>query len=339
MIFTGYTQTIPAPASGLTIGLDACEADLVTEVHIISGDKTLGVKRYRGSASYTINAECYLEETLAVEPYYSATFCGYRELPSRIGSVGFRAVQYEADSEAPPYGPGWIESDQVEYTAGEALCEPWRFSMEMDGDLEMCLGECIELPVLIPSGRLRSALRISGAGWSTLMTLNYTGEARNRMFSYFINTAYLKEAIDYKFDRTIELDVTLGSYDSDEELTKKIFIREVPSGGTRLCWVNRFGTTDYFTFSPVRSTLSTVEKSRVEGAAGARVARARSQEVFTVCTPYTTPGCMERLAGLSAARKVWHMSGDGMLPVDILTGKVSAHWDRPGSLELSFRYC
>ncbi|MCD7969434.1 MAG: hypothetical protein LUF87_03690 [Alistipes sp.] len=333
-------EGVQAAGAGIIIPLENCDPDMIVEVHIMAGEETLGVKRFRGETGYMVNASCYLEGTLEPEPYYKDVGHGYWEMPGWLGRFILRFTEYDPALDGPPDGAVWTETEEIPYTAGSEKCEYWQPLMEMDGDLEICRDETIEIPLLLNETKLWSVLMLVWGEQEIPVTLSSDKDGNmDRMFTYYINPPYLQTILEFVMDESFYMEARCGTSVGDIRFRKKITVRDMARTGIRLCWVNKYGTIDYFTFSPVVGAAASLTKTRADGSGGHTVPAVERLDTVRVESPPMSAENLVRLSGILGSRKVWHVVEGVRTEVDILTEKAAIDFTRPGTMEIEFRYC
>ncbi len=107
--------------------------------------------------------------------------------------------------------------------------------------------------------------------------------------------------------------------------------------GVRLAWVNAHGAIDHFTFRAPASAVDAVKKDRIYGPDGVSVVSGVTETVRTLRPGHQCAAVMRWLASLVASPRVWMVTPDGLLPVDILTAEWPSEGGDPASAQIAFR--
>lgn len=160
MYFSKLPEGYPGAGGDIILTLAGCEADMIMEARIMSGDGILGIKRFRGQTQHDIDAACYLRGTVEVEPFLTATRSGFVEMPERLPRFSVAATQYPAAEDGPGDGSVWVDSGPLYYTPGAVDSPPKTVLTEIDRAFTIASGETFELPLITEEKAVRAVVRV-----------------------------------------------------------------------------------------------------------------------------------------------------------------------------------
>lgn len=140
-----------------------------------------------------------------------------------------------------------------------------------------------------------------------------------------------------ELDRTMELEVTITGSDNVELIRKRFAVTEKQQDRVRMCWLNRYGTVDYYTFSPVQRRTVSAVKNRITTGRGTRTAHVESEYTATVQSPFLPASHVGELSGIVTSPRVWLVNGLEATEVDIISGSVDIDSEGPQKLEITYR--
>ena len=133
------------------------------------------------------------------------------------------------------------------------------------------------------------------------------------------------------------LRVTFTSGGRSEEVLYRRTVR--PEGAVRLAWTASSGGVEFYTFPECRKRSLKVEKSRFYGPEGHTVTGETCEAESLLLSDYEPRAVMEALDEILAARRVWMVSGGGLLTeLDAVSSQTEIHCNgAPDRLTLGVR--
>ncbi|MCC8019031.1 MAG: hypothetical protein LIO85_04575 [Rikenellaceae bacterium] len=337
MYFYNVPTGTPGAGGDIILSLAGCDAGLVTEARIVKDGEVLGIKRFAGEEAYDINAACYLRGTVEPVPL-TAGYAGFHDHTPRMPRFNVLATQYPAADDGPSAGAVWIDSGPVRYTAGWDGDCPSDTDLTVIGDnYEITTGETVEFSFISGPRTFTGSVVLTTPDYSYLVSYINSGYDDRAMFTLNVIPERIETIVGEKIDETMEFAVKVQYSYAEVVMEKTVRVRDRQEGQVRLCWLNRYGALDYYTFSAVRTEELTVEKNRVLTGGGYRVARLETGRTMTVQTPYRTPDYIARIATVLSSPRVWRIENDRATEVDILSDRIELDHDGPQRLVLTFR--
>ncbi len=337
MYFDKIPQGTPGAGADIIVSLAGCDPELVTEVRIMKDGELLGIKRFAGEEAYDINAACYLRDTVGPAPLIS-DIGGFHDHTPRLPHFSVVASQYRGEDDGPAEEAAWVDSGPVYYTAGwDADCPPDTGLTSIEDHYEMTTGETMEFSFISGPRTFSGSVVLTAPDYSYLVSFINSSAAERAMYTFNLVPAKIEDIVGEAIDETMEMAVKVTYSYSEVVLEKTVKVRDRHTGQVRLCWLNRYGALDYYTFSAVRTEGLTVDKSRVLSGESYRVADFETGRTMTVQTPYRTPAYIARIATVIASPRVWRIEDNRATEVDILTDRVELGHDGPQRLVLTFR--
>ena len=103
---------------------------------------------------------------------------------------------------------------------------------------------------------------------------------------------------------------------------------------TRLCWKNRLGAIDYYTFPYMKRRLTKIDKDKVQTANGGRITKATVEKIIEIQSDFETKLAINQIAEVANATNVWIAEGNIYTPVVVLDSEITIEEDKCTFLEL-----
>lgn len=319
-------KTLPENYAGVlapvVYEIDQADPAEIISVRIPGDDdeQIVGEKRLTGETEYTVNISNYLEARIAVEPV-SGQWLGLGKAAKRSCTARIAV--------------GGQASSVTQATGGCEVCPAGAILSESPTPCRIAFGEKDEIAVIAPGLRLTAkATMFRNDGASTEVALGniICGDG---IYVLVVDTEYVGSYLADGFGTyaRMEVEITGG-----ETVTVKRVYEIVPArpNTTRLCWQNRYGQVDYYTFATAETSID-ISKSRSYLAQGYRavgMTRDTVRRLVSECEPRST---IEWLSGILSSPQVWIAGRDGFAPVDVMSDNAVIHNGQPISLEITVR--
>lgn len=103
---------------------------------------------------------------------------------------------------------------------------------------------------------------------------------------------------------------------------------------TRICWKNRLGGVDYYTFPYMKRRLTKIDKDRVKTANGGRIVSATVEKIIEIQSDFELQKTIEQIAEIAEATKVWLCEDDKYIPIVVMDSELTIEAETATYLEL-----
>lgn len=304
------------------------EADpqIKADVHVLTSDGvSRGAKYIAGESSYDVNAAPYLRDMVVTEPYVPAVTGFF----SHVG----RHCRARLRIDRRPYGGtsfAVVYSKYVTFIGGDRRKPEGELLTDAGHVATIAPGQTDEMSFCLPWGGVYAEitltdgvrtqkLRINDLADGTASAKNYfsCGEGMTTLHINMDDIAARAGGGGWYSGMRVELFRMTSAITSVVIASKEYRVLQAGEGGTRLCWINRYGALDYCNFSPVVRRTLTSEKHLIRTAGGyvAADAGARAAElVVSECEPARVA---EWMALAAAAPRVWVEEDGGFTLIEV----------------------
>ncbi len=243
-----------------------------------------GKKICHGRADYEINIGPYLRRAFDVEPVGEAE--GGLSYPS--GRTIFGTIS----------APGADTPGYIAYTCGTADAAGYDVLSDAPYRHKIAAGEADEISLLTSGAGTCSCTAYTQTG---RQLFGFAGNERESMLTVRVAPADL-EGVEY-FEVRYEGPRISGSL-------RRYDVVQRGEGATRLCWMNRFGALDYYTFECVDSNLKT-RRQYIETLSGAEINTLAGEAHTTLASDWEEAATLRWLAQIVNSPRVWVCEQDG----------------------------
>lgn len=309
--------------------ISGAEPEQRVEVAIMNdnGSQVIGRKRLRGESEYEINVANYLQQQLEILPLDVEQ--------TQISSCSSRNVHSQIIVD------GDIFSSRKTLTAGAIDTPVGEFMTDAPDMRPLATDEFEELSVCIPaSGAEARVTMFHKSGAYTMEIIDYTAGYEVAVLELSMQDLdkYLHANYGYTLSDCshIELEAYLGAEDKALYRTYQV----VPPNpyGVRICWLNRRGGIDYYTFATETGRNLTVGKDKIYSQNGYRVVGIQSQSVRRLVSQYEPQRVMEWIGEIACSPKVWIYEDGKHWQADVITSEVQTRSNHLMQLTLEVRY-
>lgn len=286
--------------------IDSTNREELVEVEVLGadGETVRGIRKFCGDDAYKVNVAGYLRNDLDVGPL-KAEKSGFYCDAGRT-SVSRIAV-------------GSIVTDALTVTAGMERADKGVILSDAPIRLEIACGERDEISFVAPGEMISAEIGITGKSeYKSLAIDGY--EAGEGMITLLLDVddIILRAGIENP-DQCREMSVTVNVGDVDV-LSRKYFIRPYSAVSERICWINRFGAVDYYTFNCEQGAEVSVGKGRIYGNDGYKVLSSSAETLHRLISQFEPQALMRWLSEITASPGVWRIKQGEFWPVDVVTG-------------------
>ena len=291
--------------------LEGADPDTVVEVEILdtSGINPIGRKRVSGYDMYELNVATYIQRQFDVTPIVKDS-CGIYQVSGRVVNAGIRC--------------GELVSSIVPITSGIVGASVGSVLTDKPNGTKMVAGDVEEIAFIAPGEHVSGQIKLVGndmyvfdldpmdCGSGMYVAIVSTPDIENRL-----KTAGKGPISTF---HTLQLTLQMGA---DNVWTHSWQLVNKLRQGVRVCWMNRFGAVDGFTFDRIGTESVSVEKQRIYSGIGYEVTESLAETEIVLTAESGTTAYMKWMGGLIASPRVWIQGDDGYVPVDVL----SDTWD------------
>ncbi|MFI3331302.1 MAG: hypothetical protein R3Y38_05810 [Rikenellaceae bacterium] len=319
-------ENLSAAFLPVAYGVSASSSDESFDVEIYDGDfdECLGIKRYLGEQNYTVELGDYLRYRFDIEPI-SGPKCELFEDESKLKAVG---VKIDGIFET---SPSWHTFATVNVEGLEALSSA-------PLSRKITWGQRDELSILVVDSALSARYSFSGEVEDFVIELDALS-AENKVVSLLTDMVTLKAYLqENELDADLFSALKLEIFANDEVILEINYSLESEAEDEfRLCWLNKYGALDYYTFSGNVLGYCQVSKQRVYSSSGYKVTGSSLSRMMNLYTDFLPNKTLEWLSELLASAKVWIVEGDDFQLIDVLSDSLVYKDEDLLRLELSVR--
>ncbi len=307
----------------------------ITEVSVAEAASSdlLGIKRFYGAGTHTVNISDYLQARIKVQPLETVT--------SEFDTPGGRMVSVQVTARARAAGSNSSsetedDSDQTAivselrtFTAGMETASVGKLLSHRPDLVEIACGECDELSLVAPAGPLSALVTLYGADGEQQTTieevvttqtpaeteLDSTTQTGRGIVALHLNTTDFATTVG----RNDQLKVEIQSSDGQTLAARRYRLIAPRREGMRLCWLNSSGGLDYYTFAQVEQEVWEAEKNRAYTRDGYTVYGSQGIREYTLRSAPEPQATRRWLAELISSPAVWIVTEEGYLRADIVT--------------------
>ena len=92
---------------------------------------------------------------------------------------------------------------------------------------------------------------------------------------------------------------------------------------TRLCWKNRLGAVEYYTFPYLKRRLTKIDKDRVQTASGGRITKAIVEKIIEIQSDFEVKAAIQQIAQIAQSTDVWLCEKDKFTPVIVMDSEIT----------------
>lgn len=194
-----------------------------------------------------------------------------------------------------------------------------------------------EISILVPDASLYYSIKLFGSKTLSFSSSEYV--AARGIVSLCISMPFLRDQLaknGYSYNNFSSLSISISN--AAKQLAS-INYNIIPASDSdiRLCWFNKFGAIDYFSFSqPYDSTFS-VLKDRFLNHDGFAVASISASTQHRVSSGFLPHNTLSAVAHILCSPRVWLANNNSFTPVDILSDNLHFAPLSTNSVDFSFR--
>lgn len=324
MIISQSPQNYQASFNELLYKIEKADPRQIIDVEILGPQQSsvVGAKRFKGENSYYVNVANYLLSQFDIEPI-TADSCRIVASPKRLSSISIRVAEGVCSPES------W-------HTFGIVDALPLRKLSDSPQCVRIAPGQSDEISLLAPDCQVSAVVWLYGIGVEHQFTIEAV-EADHNMLSIVISMEDIAArlvAAGYTIGQFSDISV-VASANGIEFLAQDYTITPQRKSEVRLCWINRYGAIDYYTFAGYLTKSVAIETNRVYAQCGYKSVGAQSEAVWKIASEYEPQKSLEWLAEIIAAPRIWIVEGGQYTPVCVRSHSVVTHSDDLSRAELS----
>lgn len=302
-----------APAFGdIIYELESTVASDNFEVEIYDSTlgNLLGVKRYTDMESYQVYVADYLQYQFDIEPL-SSSACTLQEDVQKLKGVAIKVDGQELSEIS------W-HTFAIEPAEQKTLMSAAPLSRRIAWNQQD------ELSIIAPDCEVTAIYTLSGSG-DDVVACETSLETDSGVVSLLTDMSYIEQKI---IDKGLSPDdfsmMTISLEVDDLQVAEIVYqIETAAEGDRRICWINKYGAMDYYSFEGSRQAQMQVSKTRIYSSEGYMVTSSEASKIITLYSRFEPEQTMTWLAEMLASPKVWMEGDDGdYTPVDITTQSV-----------------
>lgn len=304
-------------------------ADVVPEQTIevsVLGEQTtdvLGIKRYRGQSEYAVNISNYVRRKMDVTPAYR-NYCGTYTPEGRLARARIKV--------------GSTLTPLCHFTSGIKAAGAGELLSDAPFDMRLAKGELDELTFRGSTDRPIFVYGFLNKG-SKVHEMVFGFGAQGDVVLILVNADDV--ALNSKYTK-------LGTWDAYSQLevcieknsklvpVRRYALRPQTNDSVRMCWVNKYGMLDYYTFVKTRSGVAT-DKKKVYTSGGYKSYDPCAERFIAVESGYENEETLQWLLGIVSSPRVWAYAKGAFTEMDVVTGTVSGGGAHPSSVSLTLR--
>lgn len=292
-----------------------------------NGSQVIGRKRLCGESEYEVNVANYLQQQLEVVPL--------KVEQTQISDCSSRNVHSQIIVD------GDIFSSRRTLTAGAIDTRVGEFMTDAPDMRPLATDEFEELSVCLPASGVETRVTMfHKSGAYTMEIIDSTSGYEVAVLELSMNDLdkYLHAGYGYALSDCshIELEAYLGG--EDKALVRTYRVVSPNSDGVRICWLNRRGGIDYYTFAAETSRELTVAKDKIYSQRGYHVVGIQSQSVRRLVSQYEPQRVMEWIGEIACSPKVWIYEEGKHRQADVITCSVQTRASHLMQLTLDVRH-
>ena len=138
-----------------------------------------------------------------------------------------------------------------------------------------------------------------------------------------------------KWEEYDDLKCTIRNRSTNSVIAKySIPIVNRRKNSTRLCWKNRLGAIEYYTFPYMKRRLTKIDKDRVQTENGGRITKATVEKIIEIQSDFEIKEAIEQIAEIAQATNVWICEQNKYTPVVVLDSEITIEEERCTYIEL-----
>lgn len=306
------------------ISLDENEQN--AEISIFNSPLTqkIGIKKGTEFPIFTLNAADYLRSQVAIKPIAPQN-SGIILTPERVFQS---CIAFGSSTFTTPHTAG-IEKIEVNGLMSDAR--------------ERRIGpdEQDEIPLLVDAGNLTARIIFNDKQGDCMeIGLGSLDFSSKHLATIVINTGNLLEIMETQGKNWEDfISMAVPIYNKGV-LICEIRYRMMPHNcnKTRLCWWNRYGAIDYYTFETAGPTEESITREQIDYNGRSRQTLGTSHKTGSVTTTSTTKEQAEWLAGCATSPQVWIADGANFIPIEITDDRLMIHDKNATALTLHYRH-
>ena len=296
---------------------------LSAEILTSDSNSPIGIKRIPAANTASFNIAAYLRRQIKPSPFSSNAFGLFSD------KGRFVSVVVKCDSAISPVRT---------FTGATSSLHENTLLSDISSRRSISWKDNGEISLLVPDSSLHYSIKLSGSKSLSFSSSEYI--ASRGIVSLCISMSMLHEQLIKKgFDpnnyssMSVEISNPLKSlavisYDINPLAT---------DSDTRLCWLNKFGALDYFSFSnPLDSAIS-VTKDRFLNHDGFSIASISASTLYRVSSGFLPAKLFAAVAYIISSPKVWMVQNSMFIPVDITSDNLHFSPLSANSVDFTFR--
>lgn len=295
------------------------------EIFSTNETNTLGIKRIPATPTASFNIASYLRRRLNPKPFEPDAF-GLFSDPQRTITVAVRC--------------GSAVSPVRTFTAATSQLSDNQYLSTMPFIRSIAWHENDEISLYVPDSSLHYKLTLFGPRKLVFTSPQYI--ASRGIVSLCINMKLLhSRLINYYAVPEDYYSMSIEICNAQKQLLLVRYeLNSTPQSNSniRLCWINRLGAIDFFSFPQPSSTSLSVSKQRCLRNDGISISNISASTLYQTSTEFLPQRLLNPVAAILSAPRVWMVNQNSLIPIDILSDSLRFSRNALNSVEISFRH-
>ena len=302
--------------------------NLSVDAEVFSTNETsaLGIKRIPASTYASFNIAGYLRRRLNPTPFTTDSF-GLFSDPLRTITVAVRC--------------GSAISPVRTFSAATSKLYDNQYLSDMPCNRSIAWHENDEISLYIPDSSLYYKLTLSGPSKIIFSSPRHTFSRGIVSLCIDMKTLYSR-LINYNTTPEDYHSMCIEIYNGNQQLISLHYTLNTnpsASSNTRLCWLNRLGAIDFFSFSKPSDTSLSVSKEHCLCHDTLAVSNLSASTQFKVSSGFLPQNTLNPVAAIISSPRVWMVNQNTLIPIDITSDSLHFSHSALNSVEISFRPC
>lgn len=285
----------------------------------------MGVKRFPGEGEHSVNVSPYMRAMADIAPC-ELQECGIIAVPGRMLTS---KIEVEGSVWATPHSAGICEIRNE----GEMTDAPKA--------RRIAHGEQDEIQILAESGRISAEISLRGNdGGEVRLEIGSASYVNDQIAVVIVNTEHISTLLKATGRQLKEFKSFTVAVSNNGIVKHEVHYTLMPHkcNSSRLCWWNKYGAVDYFTFENTGDSCYKISK-RAAVIDGKRRTTVATREKYTeIAAGFSCKERNEWVAQAAGSPKVWLAEGGEFIPVEIVSDKITTGSDSANSIGLTIRY-
>lgn len=316
-----------SPAFSALIYEIECESsdNFEVEIYDATTDELLGTKRYSDLDTHQVYISDYVQYQFDIQPLISSP-CALQVDEDKLKGVYVKVDEQDAtDATWHTFAVESVDQNQMMTNAPTKRKIAW--------------AECDEFSFIATECSITARYFLLGEqGYYQI--LNTSIDADNQVVSLLTDMSVIAQELESEGFETSDFYQMILSVEVDDDVAFSVEyeLTSVNYEHKRLCWINKYGAVDYYTFEGRSNSQFEVSKTRIYSADGYKVTNSEANTTMLLYSDFEPLDTMAWLSEMLASPKIWLVEKDGEYSnIDITTQSVVYDSDDLLRLEINVR--